>query len=103
MLRYGPHAVSSGLDPEPKRRLMAFLTGLREADPDTYERLEMHRGGGFTAASQADYAASARYGADAGRERGRKPNSTSGLGWPIPMPQSQSAQGMVVLLRGLRK
>ena len=35
---------------------MAFLTGLREADPDTYERLEMHRGGGFTATSQADYA-----------------------------------------------
>jgi phosphonate transport system substrate-binding protein len=57
VLRYGPHAVSSGLDPEPKRRLMAFLTGLREADPDMYERLETHRLGGFTAASQADYAA----------------------------------------------
>jgi phosphonate transport system substrate-binding protein len=57
VLRYGPHAVSSGLDPEPKRRLMAFLTGLREADPDMYERLETHRMGGFTAASQRDYAA----------------------------------------------
>ena len=56
MLRYGPHAVSSGLDPEPKRRLTAFLTGLREADPDMYERLETHRLGGFAAASQADYA-----------------------------------------------
>ena len=57
VLRYGPHAVSSGLDPEPKQRLIAFLTGLRETDPDIYERLEMHRLGGFTAASQADYAA----------------------------------------------
>jgi phosphonate transport system substrate-binding protein len=57
ILRYGPHAVSSGLDPEPKRRLTAFLTGLREADPDMYERLETHHLGGFVAASQADYAA----------------------------------------------
>ena len=56
ILRYGPHAVSSGLDPEPKRRLTAFLTGLREADPDMYERLETHHLGGFAAASQADYA-----------------------------------------------
>jgi phosphonate transport system substrate-binding protein len=56
VLRFGPHAVSSGLDPEPKRRLVAFLTGLREADPDMYERLETHRMGGFTAASQTDYA-----------------------------------------------
>lgn len=57
VLRYGPHAVSSDLDPEPKRRLTAFLTGLREADPDMYERLETHHLGGFTAASQTDYAA----------------------------------------------
>jgi phosphonate transport system substrate-binding protein len=56
VLRYGPHAVSSGLDPEPKRRLIAFLTGLRDTDPDMYERLETHHLGGFTAASQADYA-----------------------------------------------
>jgi phosphonate transport system substrate-binding protein len=57
VLRYGPHAVSNGLDSEPKRRLIAFLTELRDTDPDMYERLEMHRLGGFTAASQADYAA----------------------------------------------
>jgi phosphonate transport system substrate-binding protein len=55
-LRYGPHAVSSGLDPEPKRRLAAFLTTLKGDDPDLYERLEAHRMGGFTAASQSDYA-----------------------------------------------
>ena len=56
-LRYGPHAVSSGLDAEPKRRLAAFLTGLRQADPDLYERLETRRLGGFAPAAQADYAA----------------------------------------------
>ncbi len=56
VLRYGPHAVSSGLDPEPKRRLMVFLTGLREDDPGLYERLETHRLGGFTPVSQTDYA-----------------------------------------------
>jgi phosphonate transport system substrate-binding protein len=56
ILRYGPHAVSTSLDPEPKRRLKAFLTGLREADPDLYERLEARHLGGFAAASQADYA-----------------------------------------------
>ena len=56
VLRFGPHAVSIDLDPEPKRRLTAFLTGLRAADPDMYERLETHHLGGFTAASQADYA-----------------------------------------------
>jgi phosphonate transport system substrate-binding protein len=56
VLRYGPHAVSTGLDAEPKRRLTAFLTGLKAADPDMYERLETHHLGGFTAAFQADYA-----------------------------------------------
>jgi phosphonate transport system substrate-binding protein len=55
VLRYGPHAVSSDLDPEPKRRLTAFLTGLKEADPALYERLETHHLGGFTTASAADY------------------------------------------------
>lgn len=55
VLRFGPHAVSIGLDPEPKRRLTEFLTGLRAADPAMYERLETHRLGGFAAASQPDY------------------------------------------------
>lgn len=44
-----------GVDPEPKRRLTVFLTGLKEADPDLYERLETHHLGGFTTASAADY------------------------------------------------
>ena len=47
--------MSSVLDPEPKRRLTAFLTGLKQADPEIYERLEMQRLGGFTAALHADY------------------------------------------------
>lgn len=55
-LRYGPHAVSAGLDPEPRRRLTRFLTGLKRADPDMYERLERQRLGGFAAVTQADYA-----------------------------------------------
>jgi phosphonate transport system substrate-binding protein len=55
-LRYGPHAVASELDAEPKRQLLTFLTGLRQADPEMYERLETSRLGGFSAASQADYA-----------------------------------------------
>lgn len=57
VLRYGPHAVSSNLDPEPKQRLAAFLTRLKEADPDLYERLETDHLGGFAAASQTDYTA----------------------------------------------
>jgi phosphonate transport system substrate-binding protein len=57
ILRYGPHAVSRALDPEPKRRLAAFLTALKQDDPDLYQRLETHRLGGFATASQSDYAA----------------------------------------------
>lgn len=56
-LRYGPHAVASALDPEAKRSLTAFLTGLRQANPDMYERLETNRLGGFSVVSQSDYAA----------------------------------------------
>ena len=84
VLRYGPHAVSSGLDPEPKRRLTAFLTGLREADPDMYERLEMHRLGGFIAASQADYAAAldmVRMLAEARPRRSSRPIHGSSRAW----------------------
>ncbi|MCX7306129.1 MAG: PhnD/SsuA/transferrin family substrate-binding protein [Hyphomicrobiales bacterium] len=57
VLRFGPHAVSKLLDPEPRQRLADFLTGLRQSDPALYETLETHHLGGFTAASQADYAA----------------------------------------------
>ena len=57
VLRYGPHAVRADLDPEPKRRLAVFLTGLKESDPELYERIEQHHLGGFAPALQADYAA----------------------------------------------
>jgi len=56
VLRYGPHAVSTSLDPEPRERLAGFLTGLRRNDPVLYETLESRHLGGFAAASQADYA-----------------------------------------------
>ena len=56
---------------------MAFLTGLREADPDMYERLETHQLGGFTAASQTDYAAALDM-VGCWRRRGRKPNRRFG-------------------------
>ena len=55
ILRYGPHAVSSSLDPETKGRLAAFLTGLKEARPNLYETLETHHLGGFVPVSEADY------------------------------------------------
>jgi len=57
VLRYGPHAVSTALDPEPRERLATFLTGLRQSDPVLYETLETRHLGGFAAASQADYSA----------------------------------------------
>lgn len=57
LLRYGPHAVSRGLDPEPKKRLTEFLLALKDVDTDLYELLETHRLGGFAVASQSDYAA----------------------------------------------
>ncbi|MBL8578019.1 MAG: PhnD/SsuA/transferrin family substrate-binding protein [Mesorhizobium sp.] len=56
VLRYGPHAVSIALDAEPKSRLTDFLTKLRLADPEMYERLETRRIGGFTPAMSSDYA-----------------------------------------------
>jgi phosphonate transport system substrate-binding protein len=55
ILRYGPHAVSVALDADPKGKLTAFLTEMRLADPEMYERLEMSRLGGFTPAGQSDY------------------------------------------------
>ena len=56
LLRYGPHALRSGLDPDLRKALVTFLTGLRETQPDTYDLLEPHRGGGFAEVSAGDYA-----------------------------------------------
>jgi phosphonate transport system substrate-binding protein len=55
-LRYGPHAIRLGLDPEVKAALIPFLTGLRDVMPDVYELLETQHGGGFLPVSQQDYA-----------------------------------------------
>ncbi|UVK41370.1 PhnD/SsuA/transferrin family substrate-binding protein [Mesorhizobium sp. AR10] len=59
LLRYGPHAVRSDLDPEAKRRLTVFLTNLRSLSPDIYDLLEAKHSGGFAVAGPQDYAMAA--------------------------------------------
>ncbi|MCV3205835.1 PhnD/SsuA/transferrin family substrate-binding protein [Mesorhizobium sp. YC-39] len=59
LLRYGPHAVRSDLDPEAKRRLTVFLTNLRSISPDIYDLLEAKHSGGFTIARPQDYSMAA--------------------------------------------
>ncbi|UCI07505.1 phosphate/phosphite/phosphonate ABC transporter substrate-binding protein [Mesorhizobium sp. B1-1-8] len=56
LLRYGPHAVRSDLDPEAKRRLTVFLTNLKSLTPDVYDLLESTHSGGFALAEAKDYA-----------------------------------------------
>ena len=56
LLRYGPHALRSGLDADLRKALVTFLTGLRETQPDAYDLLEPHRGGGFAEVGAGDYA-----------------------------------------------
>jgi phosphonate transport system substrate-binding protein len=55
LLRYGPHAVRSDLDPEAKRRLTVFLTNLRSITPDIYDLLESKHSGGFATVAPKDY------------------------------------------------
>lgn len=55
LLRYGPHAVRSDLDDEAKRRLVSFLTALRERSPAVYELVERRHSGGFVAVASKDY------------------------------------------------
>jgi len=57
LLRYGPHAVRSDLDPEAKRRLTVFLTNLKSTTPDIYDLLEAKHSGGFLTVAPRDYAA----------------------------------------------
>ncbi|RJT38767.1 phosphonate ABC transporter substrate-binding protein [Mesorhizobium waimense] len=59
LLRYGPHAVRSDLDPEAKRRLTVFLTNLKSITPDVYDLLEAAHSGGFVVADRKDYAMAA--------------------------------------------
>ena len=56
VLRYGPHAVRSDLDPEAKRRLTVFLTNLRSQSPEVYDFVESKHSGGFISAAAGDYA-----------------------------------------------
>lgn len=59
LLRYGPHAVRSDLDPEAKRRLTVFLTNLKSTTPDIYDLLEAKHSGGFLTVAPRDYAMAA--------------------------------------------
>ena len=55
LLRYGPHAVRSDLDPEAKRRLTVFLTNLKSMTPYVYDLLESKHSGGFATVTSKDY------------------------------------------------
>ncbi|WP_167392012.1 phosphate/phosphite/phosphonate ABC transporter substrate-binding protein [Mesorhizobium sophorae] len=55
LLRYGPHAVRSDLNPEAKRRLTVFLTNLKSMTPDIYDLLESKHSGGFAIVVPKDY------------------------------------------------
>lgn len=56
LLRYGPHALRSGLGAELRLTLLAFLTALHGSQPDVYDLLEAHRGGGLQEVRAYDYA-----------------------------------------------
>ncbi len=56
LLRYGPHAIGKDLDPEVRRRLVPFLTSLKDTEPDLFAALAGHRQGGFVSVNDGDYA-----------------------------------------------
>jgi phosphonate transport system substrate-binding protein len=68
-LRYGPHALRSGLDGELRRMLVAFLTDLMNFQPDVYDLLERHHGGGFVEVGARDYAAAVEMVRRAGQDQ----------------------------------
>lgn len=55
LLRFGPHAIRKDLAPEIRRRLVPFLTALRESDPDLFDVLARYHTGGFVSVTEADY------------------------------------------------
>ena len=59
-IAYGPHVVRSDLPEELKERLGRFLVNLRDQQPDIYELVEPHRGGGFRTIDASDYVAASR-------------------------------------------
>jgi len=56
LLRYGPHALRSGLRAELRLTLVTFLTELKRSQPEIYDLLETHRGGGLAEVRADDYA-----------------------------------------------
>jgi phosphonate transport system substrate-binding protein len=55
LLRYGPHALRAGLDGEVRKSLVTFLTNLKGLQPDVYDLLDTHHGGGFVEVGVGDY------------------------------------------------
>ena len=104
VLRYGPHAVSSGLDPEPKRRLIGVPDGAQRGRPryirapgDASSR-RLHR------RIAGRLCGSARHGEDAGGGAAGSRIARSGTAsiGALSLRSVAVRQGMVVLLRGLR-
>lgn len=56
LIRFGPHSVLKSLDSEAKSILSKFLADLHGANPQGYDLLSQGHGGGFAAATAADYA-----------------------------------------------
>ncbi len=52
---YGPHAVRTDLDPEAKRLLASFLSGLKDRQPEVYDLIEFHHQGGFAVTNHEAY------------------------------------------------
>jgi phosphonate transport system substrate-binding protein len=59
-LAYGPHVVRTDLPEQLKSRLGRFLVNLRDQQPEVYEYVEPHRGGGFRNTDGSDYLAARR-------------------------------------------
>lgn len=56
LLRFGPHALRTGLDPQARKSLTILLTTMLSQTPELYELIERHYGGGFQAVTADDYA-----------------------------------------------
>ncbi len=68
IIPYGPHVVLKDLDPEAKRILSSYLTGLHAADPQAYDLLSGGHSGGFVAVDDSNYAPSATSSERSGRQ-----------------------------------
>ena len=56
LLRFGPHALRSDVDPEARRSLTILLTAMLSQTPELYDLIERHHDGGFKPVTAEDYA-----------------------------------------------